>query len=49
MMVAGPLTKLNNLTFTAALNKTKHLTTGGLTPAIDFTKEWTGLPGFNTP
>jgi hypothetical protein len=42
--MTGPI---NNMTFLAALKKTNHLTTGKLTPAIDFTKEWDGLPGFN--
>jgi ABC-type branched-subunit amino acid transport system substrate-binding protein len=39
--------KITNLSFLAAVQKTSHLTTGKLTPTINFTQEWTGLQGFN--
>lgn len=46
--IAKGVKNLNNVTFLNAANKTKNLTTGGMVPPIDFTKEWTdGLPGFN--
>ena len=44
--IAKNMKSLNNVSFFNAANKTSNLTTGGLTPKIDFTKEWTdGLPG----
>ena len=39
----GPVT---NETFIEAASKTSHLSTGGLTPILNFTKDWHGVPGF---
>lgn len=39
----GPV---NNETFIEAASKTTNLSTGGLTPVLNFTKDWHGVPGF---
>lgn len=39
----GPIT---SATFLEAASKTSDLSTGGLTPTLNFTKDWHGVPGF---
>ena len=45
--IAAPLTDLSSATFADAANGASNVDTDGLTPAVDFTQEFTQVPGFN--
>jgi len=47
IIASGVKGNLTNVSFLNAANKTANLDTGGMVPKIDFTKDWTGLQGFN--
>ena len=45
--IATPVKELTNASFAEAANGSSDVDTGGLTPTVDFTKEFTEVPGFN--